>query len=174
MATTSVSIYKNIHDSKSRDTIHLETFLQAIQSGKWQDQVLSIRLIKTHEERQQAKKNLPYVTISGIFNEGRSISGLSAHSGFISMDLDNLGGEVEGVRQLLSNDPYVYACFTSVSGTGLCVLFKIDPEKHREAFDGIADYLIKQYQLIIDPSGKDVSRPRYVSYDPDLFHNEKS
>lgn len=174
MATTSISIYKNIHDSKSRDTIHLETFLQAVQSGKWQDQVLSIRLIKTHEERQQAKKNLPYVTISGIFNEGRSISGLSAHSGFISMDLDNLGGEVEGVRQLLSNDPYVYACFTSVSGTGLCVLFKIDPEKHREAFDGIADYLIKQYQLIIDPSGKDVSRPRYVSYDPDLFHNEKS
>jgi len=172
MATTSISIYKNIHDTKSRDVIHLETFLQAIQSGKWQDQVLKIRTLKEHEERQQAKKSLPYVTISGIFNDGRSISGLSAHSGYISMDLDNLNNEVEGTRQLLSNDPYVYACFTSASGTGLCVLFKINPEKHKESFDGIADYLIKQYQLIIDPSGKDVSRPRYVSYDPDLYHNE--
>jgi predicted P-loop ATPase len=174
MATTSVSIYKNIHDSKSRETIHLETFLQAIQSGKWQDQVLEIRLLKEHEERQQAKKKLPYVTISGIFNDGRSVAGLSAHSGFLGMDIDDLKNDVEGTRQLLSADPYVYACFTSVSGTGLCVIFKIDPEKHREAFDGVADYLIKQYQLIIDPSGKDVSRPRYVSFDPALYHNDKA
>lgn len=171
---TAISIYKNIHDAKSRETINLETFLLAIQSGKWQDQVLKIRTIKEHDERQQAKKALPYVTISGIFNDGRSVTGLSAHSGFISMDLDNLGQELEGIRQLLSHDPYVYACFTSVSGTGLCALFKIDPDKHKEAFDGIADYLIKQYQIIIDPSGKDVSRPRYVSFDPEMYHNAGS
>lgn len=174
MHTPSISIYKNIHDTKSRETIQLDKFLNDIQSGKWQDQVLKIRTIKEHDARQEAKKHLPYVTISGIFNEQRAIAGLSKHSGFISMDLDNLGQDVEGVRQLLSNDPYVYACFTSVSGTGLCALFKIDSEKHREAFDGIADYLIKQYQLIIDPSGKDVSRPRYVSYDPDLYFNTAS
>lgn len=169
-----ISIYKNIHDVNSKQTVDLSVFLDAIQSGKWQDQVLKVRTIKDHDERQQAKKSLPYVTISGIFSENRSVKGLSAHSGFISMDLDNLGSEVEGVRQLLSKDPYVFACFTSCSGTGLCALFKIDPEKHREAFDGIADYLIKTYQLIVDPSGKDVSRPRYVSYDPDLFHNPSS
>jgi len=174
MQATSISIYKNIHDTKSRDTINLDQFLSAIQSGKWQDQVLKIRTIKEHDARQEAKKNLPYVTISGIFTEQRAIAGLSKHSGFISMDLDKLNSEVEGVRQLLSNDPYVFTCFTSCSGTGLCVLFKIDPEKHREAFDGIADYLIKQYQLIVDPSGKDVSRPRYVSYDPDLYSNYSS
>jgi hypothetical protein len=172
MAT--ISIYKNIHDVKSKDTVHLDVFLEAIKSGKWQDQIIKIRVIKEHDERQQAKKNLPYVTISGIFTESRSINGLTNHSGFISMDIDNLNADVEGVRNLLSNDPYVYSCFTSASGTGLCVLFKIDPEKHREAFDGIADYLIKQFQLIVDPSGKDVSRPRYVSYDPDLFINEKA
>lgn len=173
MDSSQISIYKNIHDAKSRDTIHLITFLEAIRSGKWQDQIFKIRTIKEHEERQQAKKGLPYVTISGIFNEGRSITGLSAHSGYISMDLDGLGNDLEGVRILLSKDPYVFSAFTSASGTGLCVLFRIDPEKHSEAFEGIADYLIKQYQLIVDPSGKDVSRPRYVSYDEDLFLNEK-
>lgn len=171
MAT--ISIYKNIHDVKSRDTVLLNVFLDAIQSGRWQDQVLKIRTIKEHEERQQAKKGLPYVTISGAFTQ-RSITGIAAHSGFISMDLDNLGSDLEGVRTLLSKDPYVYSCFTSCSGTGLCVLFKIDPEKHSESFDAIANYLITQYQFIADPSGKDVSRPRYVSYDPDIFTNEKS
>jgi hypothetical protein len=172
MATTAISIYKNIHDVSSRETIHIDTFLEAVKSGKWQDKILNIRTIKDHDQRQQAKKSLPYVTVSGIFNDGRKIEGLSNHSGIISMDLDNLVNEVEATRQLLSNDPYVFACFTSASGTGLCVLFKIVPEKHKESFDGIADYLIKQYQLIIDPSGKDVSRPRYVSYDPDLYSND--
>src|SRR5690349_4051515 len=135
-----ISIYKNIHDVKSRDTVLISVFLDAIKSGLWQDQVFKIRLIKEHEARQQAKKNLPYVTVSGVFNDGRSIAGLSAHSGLISMDLDGLGNDLEGVRTLLSKDPYVYACFTSVSGTGLCVLFKIDPSRHKDAFDGIADY----------------------------------
>lgn len=172
--TTAISIYKNIHDVSSLETIHVTTFLEAIQSGKWQDAVLKIRTIKNHDDRQAAKKSLPYVTISGIFGEGRKIEGLSKHSGLISMDLDGLGTEVEATRQLLSNDPYVFSIFTSASGTGLCVLFKIEPEKHREAFDGIANYLINQYQLVIDPSGKDVSRPRYVSYDPELYLNEKS
>lgn len=173
MPNPSISIYKNIHDTKSTDIISLDQFLSEVQSGKWQDQVLKIRTIKEHDERQQAKKGLQYVTISGIFSQ-RSVSGISSHSGFISMDLDNLGSDLEGVRTLLSKDPYVYSCFTSCSGTGLCVLFKIDPEKHSEAFDAIADYLIKQYQLIVDPSGKDISRPRYVSYDPDLYHNTNS
>lgn len=172
MAT--ISIYKNIRDSKSRETISLDVFLLSIQSGQWQDKVLPIRTIKDHNERQSAKEKLPYVTISGIFNDGRSIAGLSNHSGFISMDIDNLNADVEGVRLLLSKDPYVYSAFTSVSGTGLCVIFKIDPQKHKEAFDGIANYLITQYQLIIDPSGKDVSRPRYVSFDPELYLNEAS
>lgn len=178
MATKSdqnlISIYKNIRDAKSRDTVSLSVFLDAIQSGRWQDQVLAIRTIKDHAERQTAKEAIPYVTISGIFADGRSVAGLSAHSGFISMDLDGLGSDLEGVRTLLSHDPYVYACFTSVSGTGLCVLFRIDPEKHREAFDGIASYLITQYQLIVDPSGKDVSRPRYVSFDPEMYQNHSA
>ena len=83
----------------------------------------------------------------------------------------NSWGCGEGIKTMLSADPYVYACFTSVSGTGLCVLFKIDPDRHLDAFNAIADYLIKKYQIIIDPSGKDVSRPRYVSWDPYIHIN---
>jgi hypothetical protein len=167
--TPNISIYKNIYQNSSTDTVALDIFLDAVQSGKWQDKVLQVRCIKDHEERKKAKEKLPYVTISGRFSATRKAAELSEHSGFISMDIDNIANELEGIRALLKTDPYVYSAFTSVSGTGLCVLFKIDPEKHTEAFEGIADYLIKKYQIVIDPSGKDVSRPRYVSYDPDLF-----
>jgi len=172
--TAAISIYKNIYQNQSRDLIPLDIFLESIKSGKWQDVVLKIRCIKDHADRKAAKEKLPYVTLSGMFTKERKASEITNHSGFIGMDIDNIASELEGLRNMLSSDPYIYSIFTSVSGTGLCVIFKIDPEKHLDAFNGIADYLIKKYQIVIDPSGKDVSRPRYVSFDPYCFINEKA
>lgn len=171
MGASSISIYKNIYQNQSKEIIPLDIFLENIKAGKWQDQVLNIRTIKDHAERKAAKEKMPYVTLSGMFSKERKAGELSVHSGFIGMDIDNIANELEGLRTMLSGDPFIYSCFTSVSGTGLCVIFKIDPEKHLDAFNGIADYLIKKYQIVIDPSGKDVSRPRYVSFDPYLYYN---
>ncbi len=171
MVTNAVSIYKNIYQNQSKEVIPIDIFLENVKAGKWQDHVLKIRCIQDHAERKAAKEKLPYVTLSGLFSKERKAADITVHSGFIGMDIDNIANELEGVRNLLSTDPYVFSVFTSVSGTGLCVIFKIDPDKHLDAFNGIADYLIKKYQIVIDPSGKDVSRPRYVSYDPYLFCN---
>lgn len=170
---TSISIYSNVKQTETTETILLASFLDAIQNGKWQDKVLKIRTITDKEQRRAAKTLLPNVTVSGIFGK-RIDNDCKLHSGFIAIDLDDLGNEVESTRELLKIDPYIYSGFTSVSGTGLCLLFKIDPDKHREAFEGIADYLIKKYQLIVDPTGVNPSRTRFVSFDPELFINEGS
>jgi len=171
-STVSLSIFDNITQKSNGKTLPIDMFLHDIKEGKWQDVVLKIRTIKDHDQRQTEKKKIPYVTISGYFGKERKIDQLTKHTGFIGMDIDNVANELEGLRTLLSADPYVYSVFASVSGTGLCVIFKIDHEKHKDAFEGIADYLIKNYQIIVDPSGKDVSRARFVSYDPDLFIND--
>lgn len=168
---TSLSIYENIKQSTGGKTTPIDIFLHDVKEGKWQDAVLKIRTIKDYEQRKTEKKKMPYVTISGYFGKERKANELSKHSGFIGMDVDDISTELEGMRTLLAADPYVYSIFTSISGTGLCVIFKIDGEKHKEAFEGLADYLIKNYQIIVDPSGKDVSRARFVSYDPDLYIN---
>jgi predicted P-loop ATPase len=169
----SISIYKNAKTIESSEVINLSIFLDAIQSGKWQDQVLKIRTISDKELRRAAKVQLPNVTISGIFPR-RADADIKLHSGFIAIDIDDLGIEVESTRELLKQDPYIYSAFTSVSGTGLCLLIKIDSERHRDAFDGIADYLIKKYQIIVDPTGINPSRARFISYDPYLFLNDGS
>ena len=174
MESSVVSIYKHIRQNVSSETIPIDMFINDIQSGRWQDQVLQIRIIKDYEERKKAKGLIPYVTLSGYFAAERNAKGLTNHSGFIGMDIDNISQELQGIKALLSTDPYVYACFTSVSGTGLCVIFKIDPEKHLEAFNGIADYLIKKYQIVIDPSGKDICRPRFISFDPEVYFNTEA
>lgn len=168
-----ISIYKNVKQTVSNEFTTIPEFLSDIKEGKWQDIVLNIRTIQDKEIRRVEKTKLPNVTISGVFGKRLDTDCKSA-SGFIAVDLDNLGGEVESTRVLLESDPYVYSIFTSVSGSGLCVLFKIDPEQHRRSFEGIADYLIKKYQLLADSSGVNESRARFVSYDPDLFIRESA
>lgn len=173
MVIPTISIYPRISVIQSTETTPIDLFLDNIRLGKWQDLVLPIRAIKDKEQRQQRKKQVPYVTISGIFPE-RKDNGCKQHSGFLGVDIDDVGTSLEQIRGVLSADPYCYSIFTSISGTGLCMLVRIDGEKHREAFAGIAEYMISKYQIVIDPTSVNPSRPRYISFDPFLTINEKS
>lgn len=168
---TNISLYKNAKDTDSQDTIPFDIFLDYIRDGKWEDEANSVRLLKTKEERADAKKKLPNVTISGVFTERRD-SEIDSHSGFVAIDVDDMNPNK--VKDILSLDEYVYAIFMSVSGTGACVVFKINGDKHREAFKGIQEYLFKTYEMVIDPTCINPSRARFVSYDPDIRINEKA
>lgn len=163
----SISIYSNVKQNKSDKSIPLDIFLERIRDGYWQDIVLPIRTIKDKDERKKAKEKAPCVTISGIFNT-REDKGIKSPSGYIAVDIDEVE-DTEGLKVQLATDPYVYAAFVSISGRGLCLLFKINPAKHREAFQGISEYLYNTYQVITDPTSINISRLRFVSYDPHLF-----
>lgn len=164
-----ISFYRNAFDKNSTETIALDLFLDAIKKGRWQDIVMAIRVIQDKKARQEAKAKVPNATISGAFKK-REDASLEKHSGFLPMDLDDVE-DFQKLRDQLAADKYVYSFFTSISGYGLCVIFKINPSKHRESFEGISEYLFKKYGVICDPSSKNVSRTRYVSYDPDLYFN---
>lgn len=162
-----ISYYPTIKNIKSDKTIPFDIFLDYIRDGKWQDIVLPIRAMATKEERTEAKKKAPYVTISGTFSE-RTDSALTSHSGYIGIDIDDVE-DPNHLKSILCPDKYLVAAFTSISGRGLCLIFKITPTKHREAFQGICEYLYNNYGVIADPTSINVSRPRFVSYDPFIF-----
>jgi len=168
--TTRISLYERVQQKQGTD-IELDTFIERIRTGQWQDIVLSVRVAKSKEEKEALKKTLPAVTISGFFATERKAGSVTTHSGFISLDFDNLNDQVESYRALLRDDPYVYSVFTSCSGRGLCAIVPVDPAKHSEAFAGLTEYMHEKYRMVVDPSGKDVSRARFVSYDPDCTHN---
>jgi predicted P-loop ATPase len=56
----------------------------------------------------------------------------------------------------------------------LAALVKIEPERHLDAFNGLKQYYFRNYGQLIDQSCKNVSRLRFLSYDPLLFTNEQS
>lgn len=168
-----ISLYPHIKEARQSTDIPFDQFIRGIQSGLWKDQFLDVYYHRADPVAlRKAKETVPYVTISGKFSE-RKNSGLVEHSGFIAIDIDDVEDPAE-LKSLLCVDRYVYAAFTSISGSGLCVVVKINGNKHLESFEGLQEYLFKTYSVVIDPSCKDVSRPRYVSYDPALYINERA
>ena len=166
-----ISSYKNVLDKQDID-IEIDTFLEGVQLGKWQDIALEVRNAPTKDIKDAIKKRAPIVTPSGSFSE-RKVDGLRKHSNFIAIDIDNLD-DAQATKGRIGADPYIYSAFISISGQGLCLIVKIDGTRHLDAFNGIAAYLYNEYQLIVDQSGKDISRARFVSYDPFLILNKKS
>ena len=166
-----ISLYKNIHDSQDKD-IEIDNFLEGVRSGRWQDIALEVRNAPNKEIKELKKKTAPLVTISGSFS-ARKDDALRKHSNYIAIDIDNLD-DAAATKERIGADPYLYAAFISISGKGLCLIIKIDGTRHMDAFNGIAAYLYNEYQLIVDQSGKNVSRARFISYDPFIIQNSKS
>lgn len=162
-----IGFYKKVTNLKRDSEISIDLFLDLIRSGKWQDEVLKIRLIKNKQERTFEKEKLPSVTLSGLFISRRDKQS-EAHSGFIGIDIDDMENP-EVAKDSLKNDPYVYASFVTVSGNGLCIVFKIVPKRHRDDFYNITRYLYEKYKLIADPTSVNESRIRYISYDPNIY-----
>lgn len=115
------------------------------------------------------KERLPSILFSGTFST-RGEKHLLQHSGLICADLDDLGPQVESIRDLVVQDPHVLAAFVSPTGTGLKVVFRCDPEKdHYESFRALRYYMLEHFGVEVDEACKDVSRLCFVSHDPDCF-----
>lgn len=168
-----ISTYKNGFDTKSIVTEDISAILSGIKTGRWQDECLPIMNEPDEKKRRELKKHLPNYTISGRFDVGRADKTLIEHSNLIGIDFDHVDNINSLVNQLKS-DSYTFAVFKSVSHTGVCAIVKIDGQKHIESFNGLAQYYWDKYRVKIDTACKNVSRIRYVSFDPDLFINDKS
>ncbi len=134
--------------------------------------------VKEGEQRyEEIKGNLPAVTWSGTFTK-RSIKSIKEYSHLICLDIDKVTDPVEhaSLFSTICMDRFTFICFTSPSGTGLKVIFKLgehESAKHKDAFLSIEKYFKEKYNVDIDKSGKDVSRLCFLCHDPQLFVNEK-
>lgn len=170
---TKVSFFSNIKQSSGGQEVELDDIITSIQIGEYKDAVEQIRATEDKKKQSELKRRLlPYFTGSGVFTE-RNKNGLKQHNGRIVIDLDKLD-DVNRAKEKLKGDPFIEYIFVSCGGKGLAVIFKIDPGKHDQSFEAIASYIQHKYGFEVDIPVKDVSRARFVSYDPDLFHNREA
>lgn len=165
-----VSFYEGVRDTKSSRVIDFVDYLEDVRSLKYQDLLIPIWNEKNKDRRATLKKRLPLITTSGQFKE-RKDGSLIEHSGIIAIDFDDV--RIDEVKPLFS-DPYTLALHRSCSHTGYVCYVKINGKKHAESFEQLAQYYYNKYNLYADPSGRNLSRARFVSGDPDLYYNEES
>ena len=170
-----VSIFKNF--AHLIENKALNDIIYDIQAGKYQNEIEVIRTLFAEDKPKEAdklKKQLPAFTPSGIFNNGRKIDLLSSYSGFLVLDLDKLNPtQLEEVKLKATEIVFTYAAFVSPSGNGLKIIIPINntAKNHKLAFQQVATHYANELRLEIDPSGKDVSRLCFMSFDPDCYFN---
>lgn len=171
-----IAYYNTKSDTKNPQLTDLDSFLQNVKTGQWEDKIHALRTAKDTAQEEKLKNALPCVTVSGIFIE-RTDATLQTHSTYIAIDVDKqpqLTTTYPQLRDLLATDPMVYAAFLSSRGKGLCLIVKVDPRAHREAYLWMSLHFYKRYNINTDPSCVNLSRIRFVSYDPDLIINENA
>lgn len=173
MAT--ISIYKNTFDLVGVRADHRKV-LDGIQSGVWKDKIQQLLAFeKKSEDFERIKKSLPAVCFSGDF-ASREDEKLLSMSGMMILDIDDLSkAEIKRIKKAIMGADYVVAIFISPSGTGLKVLVAIDIDSQENfipAFVQLEEEFKNTYAIKIDPSGKNISRLCYVSYDPDMYIND--
>lgn len=166
-----ISIFPRVNDTKPSGTITIDEFVSGVKYGEWELEVNPIRAIKDKKARNEAKKSVTQVTISGTFHPTRSEVNLTDHSGYICIDID----EEDTDRVDLEGDPYTFTLFSSISGKGgLAIIVKINSEKHTESFRWLQWYYYKTYGITVDPAPQNVASQRCVSFDPHTYINESS
>lgn len=175
---SNVSIFKSAKAPDTAKERPLLSILQGIRDGEWKEVIEKYRkLVESFGKRSMqdkaAKPTLPGFTVSGTFSR-RADSALLKHSGFIAIDIDDLYEKTEVIKELLASDKYSYSVFTSTGGAGLCVIIQVEETQHSKGlFEQVEEYYIREYDIQIDFLA-DISRFRFVSFDPELVINEHS
>ena len=166
-----VSIYKNAFDNEGKQ-VNLLTFLQ---SDRHKDAVLKLRAVEDKEQRNDLKKQLPGVTISGIFSPTRKAENLIQHSGLICLDIDEQDNlhikNFADLKDQLRHIKEVAYCSHSAGGLGYFVIIPLKyPALHSQQFLALQrDFL--RYGIQIDKNCKDVCRLRGYSFDEHPYIN---
>ena len=162
-----ITMFSSITNIDEPHYITIDDSLERIKNGKSKDKVEQVR-----SGDSQVKKTLPVALFSGVF-KGRRDEQIEGHSGLVVLDFDHI--DTNDYKALLGTDEYIRACWVSPSGDGLKALVRIsNPERHRDHFRALQSYFERNYGLEVDPSGINVSRACFESYDPDLINNESS
>ena len=171
-----VSVYDNITDVTSLSVKTIDQILTIIKNGNSQliTQITAIRNLTSHQEQNEAKKNLPVFCCNGTFHK-RNNASLLQYSSFIAIDFDGFktNDELLAYKEYLKTYPFVYAVFVSPSGNGLKAIIQhtsTNPAHHYNLFVQL-HRVFGLGNANFDSVVSDISRGTYFSYDPDLWQN---
>jgi BT4734-like, N-terminal domain len=177
LSTVHIQRFDALYVATPTATLALDTALEQIITGTYRGAIEACRrTLTTRGEAAYtaAKKRLPQWTFAGTFAPTRAKDHLTQHSGIAHADIDHLANLAEA-KLALMRDPHVVYCFTSPRGDGLKYGVRIpvvgNDDAYKHAWGVLAAAHLEAYGVTWDPSGKDICRPCFVSWDPACYVN---
>lgn len=139
-----------------------------------------IRKLPTKPERDKLKQDTLPIFCCGTFRGDQRKNECFEKSHFIILDFDHLSPEkLTEVKSTVRKDPRVYASFLSPSADGLKVMYRLDTDvtgaaRYSELYVYYAELISDEYGCRWDKATKDAARACFISYDPDVYVNEKA
>ena len=171
-----MSLYKS-NTSKENNNITLFDYVNFIKAGTNQDLVIQARRALQKEGKDaydliKVKSMCVTGSCTIMDHKSKTDSNISEMNGLIVIDIDEKLNQEQYDR--IRNDKYTHVIHRSFSGDNYCVFIKINSEKFLDSFNCIAEYYFTNFDITIDQACKNRNRLRYLSYDPDIYVNEKS
>lgn len=165
-----VNLFKKVTDVNPTLTRDVSFFLDRIKNGNSKALISRLRSLEDKKAKNTIKLDLPAVTFNGTFTK-RGKDHLKEPSGLMTLDFDDFQHEAEAFafKEKLKTDCYVLAAWISPS-MGVKALYRIMNVKDDAEFKKIYSEVAKKYSNL-DPSGKDISRLCFESYDPEIYVN---
>ncbi|CAI2769084.1 BT4734/BF3469 family protein [Flavobacterium collinsii] len=179
LSTIKVTKFNSLKATKEYSNITMFEELNHIKNGTYKSKVTDCREALKQGDKElytKLKSTLPAVTFCGEFN-GRKTSEIVEYNNLMILDIDDLTQEeFFNIKKVLSNDKYILSLWDSPSGKGLKCLIRINSsiDKHKLIFNSLELYFLENYQIILDKSGKDISRLCFSSWDENIYYNPSS
>ena len=150
------------------------------------------RAASLFDEYKRQKMSMPLATMGGIFKNGGLKEDMISASKILTIDLDNTkptdyhkyeGKEIPNIyvkdwnmlKWQLARLPFVAYAGLSIGGYGLFLLIPIEDESFYLDYWKCLEHLFKKHlKLVIDPQTKDITKPRFISYDPNPYINTQA
>lgn len=172
------SLYQNNKAKSKEQDIDVINYVRFVQYGTYRAGVEACREAKKKGDLELYKKlknQQACITSSAVMKKdgGKNANNVESMNGFIAIDIDT---ELdEDILSRLKADKYTHIAHRSIGFDGACIFVKISTnKKFIDSFLGLAQYYLDTYNVTVDPACKNVNRLRYMSFDPEIYHNEKS
>lgn len=150
------------------------SLIDIVTTSHFKDKVLEYRRLRDLSGKRLKKLNLPAYTPSGIFSI-RNARSLLIPSNVICVDIDGKDNptisNTDQIKRIIGNLPFIWYCGDSVSGNGVFCLIKYENYRLHKLYFKALDQEFRQLGIAIDNHCSDISRLRFVSYDPDPIIN---
>lgn len=171
---TPLTYFASVGDSGT--SITLQELADGIASGRWRSQVEAVRATDDKTERRKLKAQLPSVSICATFSGGHKEEHLTAYTSLMAIDIDtdpvNTASPLwPKMGEILSSIDNVLLAAHSVGGGGWFAIVPISTTDIEGHFNYLANVFEELYGIKLDKNCKDVTRLRFVTYDPSPIVN---